>query len=133
MNPDSWLAQLKKAGVQAPGKPTAPAEVAWDEEPAPEPKGSEPYKDLLWVWDGYWRLSNKRPQGMNGPLRIPISEIEALARYKSWPYAKRQDFLYFVDLMDEAFMAYVARRQAEEERKRQTSNDKPQPSSRRRR
>lgn len=68
---------------------------------------------------------------MNGPLRIPTSEIEALARLRGWDFEKRNDFLFYVDRLDEAYMAHVARVMAEDERKRQTAQSKPSPKRRR--
>lgn len=86
----------------------------------------------MWVWDGFWRLSNKRPQGMNGPSRIPTTEIEALTRIRGWSYAKRNDFLFYVDRMDEVYMAHVAKLVEEQERRNQTSQNKPSANKRRR-
>ena len=86
-----------------------------------EPSGPPPvqvYDDLRWVMEGFWRLSNARPQGFSGPLRIPLSEIEAYCRLKGFAYGKRQDFLFYIERMDEKFMQFVQETQADQERTR---------------
>lgn len=75
--------------------------------------------------EGFWRLSNARPVGMAGVLRIPLSEIESYCRIKDFSYEKRQDFLHYVERLDERFMAFVKERQEEEERKTNPSGAPP--------
>ncbi|AFU86926.1 tail assembly chaperone [Caulobacter virus Karma] len=118
-SPDDWLARIKAQNSGPP--PSADDEFDLNA----EPKGIEPYPDLLWVWDGFWRLSNKRPNGMSGPMRIPTSEIEAFTRIRRWDYAKSNEFLFYVDMMDEVYMAHVAKVLEEQERQRETAANKP--------
>lgn len=70
--------------------------------------------------NGFWRLSNARPQGLNGPLRITFAEIEAYCSLHGFDLMKKQDFLYFIEMLDAKFMDYVKKAQEEEERKKQT-------------
>lgn len=100
-----WLQQIKASRGEAPLE-------------TPEVQ-TKPYTDLIWAWNAFWRLSNKRPQGFNGPLRIPDSEILAHIRLFGWDRVKAQDFCHFCDRLDEAFMAHVAKLQKAEEAKRE--------------
>lgn len=68
----------------------------------------EPFSDLLWAWVGFWRLSNARPQGFNGPCRIPISETAAYCKFAGFDYAKSQDFMVYIERLDAKYMEYVA-------------------------
>jgi hypothetical protein len=86
---------------------------------APEVPQIEAFPDLLWVWNAFWRLSNKRPQGFNGPLRIPDSEVLARCRLEGWDFSRRLDFAFYLEKLDEAYMAHIAKLQKEEEDKRQ--------------
>lgn len=95
------------------------------------PTPVEPFGDLKWAWAGFWRLSNARPQGLNGPLRIPYAEIEAYCALHSFDYGKRQDFLYYVERLDEKFMEHVKKTQEEEERKKQQQGKSGSKSGRR--
>jgi hypothetical protein len=100
--------------------------------PPLEPSGPPPvevFNDLRWVMDGFWRLSNARPQGFAGPLRIPLSELEAYCRLKGFDYAKRQDFLYYIERLDEKFMAFVQQKQEEQDRKGNNNGTPPRPGS----
>lgn len=97
-------------------------------EAAPDPDAVskvEVFPDLEWAWNGFWRLSNSRPQGMNGYLRIPLSEVEAYGRLHGFDYARRIEFLSFVEQMDEAFMAHVEKLREEEQRKTDLRNKQP--------
>jgi hypothetical protein len=88
----------------------------------PLPAGPEPvevYADLTWAWVGFWRLSNARPPGLNGPTRILFSEIGAYCDLHGFDYGKRQDFLFYVQRLDDKFMEIAKKRQEEEERKQQ--------------
>lgn len=99
----------------------------------PDPVPVEPYSDLVWAWNGFWRLSNTRPVGFDGALRIPLSEIEAYARLQGFDHAKRNEFLIYVERMDATFMEHVAKLREEEERKRKNkSNERGRPPRRRR-
>lgn len=89
------------------------------------PSGPPPIEvlsHLNWVYTGFWRLSNARPQGFNGPLRIPVSEIEAYCRLKDLDYSRRQDFLFYVERLDHAWMEHIKKLQKEEERKNDLKN-----------
>lgn len=77
-----------------------------------------PHEHLLWAWSGFWRLSNVRPQGFNGPLRIPFVEIEAYCRLQGWRRHKVLDFIFFLERMDDVFMNYVIEQQEKEDQKR---------------
>lgn len=90
----------------------------------------DPYTDLLWAWNGFWRLSASRPVGMNGPLRVPLSEINAYCELHRFRGPKREEFLFYVEKLDDVFMKYIAEKQEEEERRRQT-NAPPPPRTRR--
>lgn len=99
--------------------------------PSPEPELKpidEPHSSNLWVWHGFWRLSNRRPHGLNGVLRIPVTEIEAYCDLMGWDSpSKRRDFLYFVEAMDEAFMEHVDDvREQKERQERSKITQKPQ-------
>jgi hypothetical protein len=97
-----------------------------------EPSGPPPvevFQDLRWAWNGFWRLSGARPQGFSGPLRIPLSEIEAYCRLHSFDYSHRQDFLYYIERLDEKYMEFVKKAQDEEERKRNNNGTPPRPGS----
>lgn len=78
--------------------------------------------------DGFWRLSNVRPIGMNGPQRIPITEVEAYCRLRQYGYDKSQDFLFYVERLDEKYMGFVKEAQEKEEQKRGSA---PAPSKQR--
>lgn len=56
---------------------------------------------------------------MNGLLRIPLSEIEALCRLKGYGHRKRQEFLHLIERMDVRFMEHVEKTRAEEQVKEQ--------------
>jgi hypothetical protein len=105
------LSEVKaQQGINSPAK--AEAEVV-------------PFPDLLWAWNGFWRLSNSRPVGFNGVLRIPLSEIEAYARLSGFDYGKSQDFLSFVERMDHRYMEYVEeQREIEEAKQKNKSREK---------
>lgn len=75
--------------------------------------------------EGFWRLSNARPQGFNGLLRIPLSEIEAYIRIKSFGYEKRQDFLFYVERLDEKYMEYIAKAMEAEKNKHGNKGEPP--------
>lgn len=77
---------------------------------------------MLWVWHGFWRLSNARPQGMNGYLRIPLSEVEAYCRLHGFDFGQRTEFLFYVERLDDEFMKHVEKLREEEEKKRTTQN-----------
>ena len=126
----AWLESIKAAQA---GDETPDLDAELAEEPdEPEPVGDQPFPDLMWVWEGFWRLSNKRPQGFNGPLRIPASEIEAYARIKGFDHEKRNDFLYFVDRLDEAYMGHVQKQIEKQEQQQRIQQQKPTPPPRRR-
>lgn len=78
---------------------------------------------MLWAWNGFWRLSNTRPQGFAGPLRIPMSEIEAYTRLQRFSLPKTLDFLFFVERLDGTYMEYVIEKQEQEK----TGGAKPPP------
>jgi len=92
----------------------------------------EPFPDLVWAWNGFWRLSNARPIGMDGVLRIPLSEIEAYTRIQAFDHAKRIEFLLYAERMDAAFMEHVGKMREEEERKRNLPKSKERGRPRRR-
>lgn len=69
----------------------------------------------MWIWYGFHRLSNTRPQGFNGHLRIPVSEVKAYCDLMGWEREKRIDFLYYIELMDGVWMAHVAKQRESEE------------------
>jgi hypothetical protein len=84
-----------------------------------------PFPDLMWAWNGFWRLSNSRPVGFNGVLRIPLSELEAYSRLNRFDYEKSQDFLTFVERMDHRYMEWVAeQREIEEQKSKNKSREK---------
>lgn len=66
---------------------------------------------------GFWRLSNARPAGFSGPLRIPFAEIAAYCQLQRYDHEKTQDFLFYVEKLDERYMAFVKKLQEEEELK----------------
>jgi hypothetical protein len=70
--------------------------------------------------------------GFNGPLRIPLSEIEAYCRLKGLDFAQRQDFLFFVERLDNAWMAFAQKLREEEERKTNRNKNTPGGQPRRR-
>jgi hypothetical protein len=91
----------------------------------PLPSGPPPvavFPDLQWAMSGFWRLSNARPAGFNGVLRIPFAEINAYCSLHGFDHSKTQDFLYYVENLDAKFMEFVKEKQEEEERKNQTAN-----------
>jgi hypothetical protein len=71
----------------------------------------------MWVYTGFWRLSNARPMGFNGPLRIPLSEIEAYCRLRRLDFSQSQDFLFFIERLDNAWTLFAQKVRAEQERK----------------
>lgn len=96
---------------QPPAKDTAFIDKIREEQGLPPtPKKDEvlPYPDLYWAWIGFWRLSNSRPQGMGGPLRILMSEIESYSRLMQLSYSQVQDFIVYVERLDIKFMEWVA-------------------------
>lgn len=105
------MSEIKaQQGINSPAK--AEAEVV-------------PFPDLLWAWNGFWRLSNSRPVGFNGVLRIPLSEIEAYSRITDFDFSKRQDFLTFVERMDHRYMQWVEeQREIEEAKQKNKSREK---------
>ncbi|UTC28377.1 hypothetical protein GURKE_03510 [Brevundimonas phage vB_BpoS-Gurke] len=64
---------------------------------------------------------------MAGPLRIPLSEIDAYCRLRGFDFSMTQDFLYYTERLDEAYMAFVKKLQEEEERKRGSNATPPRP------
>lgn len=95
--------------------------------PAIELTGAPPvevFKDLQWVMTGFNRLSPRRPQGMNGPTRIPVSEIESYCRLMDFDHPRRVDFLYYIERMDEVYMEFVRKQIAEEEKKQELARAK---------
>jgi len=77
-------------------------------------------------------LSNARPTGFDGVLRIPLSEVEAYTRLQGFDYAKAQDFLLYVERMDTMFMEHVAKLRDDEERKRNLKSNEKRPHNRKR-
>ena len=55
---------------------------------------------------------------MSGVSRIPVSEIEAFCRLKRFGYEKTQDFLHYIERLDERYMEFVKEAQEKEEQKR---------------
>lgn len=97
-----------------------------------EPDGPPPvavFDDLRWALDGFWRLSNARPVSMNGPLRIPLTEVEAYCRLRAFSFEKSQDFLHYLERLDERYMQLVKESQEKEEAKRNTSGTQPRPNT----
>ena len=78
--------------------------------------------------DGFWRLSNVRPIGFAGPQRIPITEIEAYCRLRQFSYDRVQDFLFYVERLDEKYMGFVKDSQ---EKEAQKTGNKPSSSKQR--
>ncbi len=76
---------------------------------------------------GFNRLSPRRPQGMNGPLRIPVSEIESYCRLMSYDHGRRQEFFLYIERMDDVYMEYVAKVLSEDEKKREAQRSKTAP------
>ena len=98
----------------------------------------EVFSDLRWAYDTFWRLSASRPEGMNGALRIPVSEINAWAQLHRLNHDQAIDLLTFIDAMDRAYMAHVKEVREEEEGKRPKNptpggQPKPAPKARPRR
>jgi hypothetical protein len=84
----------------------------------------EPYTDLIWAWNGFWRLSNVRPVGFNGVMRIPMVEVEAYCRLHGYEYARRTELLFYIERLDSAFMEHVEKKREEQERaERNKSNE----------
>lgn len=102
-----WLQALREEGyaVPPPKEPTHP-EV-------------EVYADLKWTYNAFWRLSGCRPEGFNGALRIPVTEVNAWAQAHRMNRTQTLDLLFFIDAMDRAYMGWLAERRAEEDGKRQ--------------
>jgi len=101
--------------------------------PPLEPAGPPPvevHADVKWAMQGFWRLSNARPIGMNGPLRIPYSEIEAYCRLHGYDYGKRQEFMYYLEQLDGKYMEFVKQAQEEEQRKAEVKKAANKPGSR---
>lgn len=92
--------------------------------PIPEPKYPpvDVYPDLAWVLAAFWRLSAMRPQGMDGPLRIPVSEIAAFGAIHRLERTKAVEFLNFIDAMDQAYFQFLREQREEEEGKRSARN-----------
>ncbi|USN15490.1 hypothetical protein KIKIMORA_03480 [Brevundimonas phage vB_BpoS-Kikimora] len=82
------------------------------------PPPEEVFTDLRWAMDGFWRLSNTRPIGFAGPQRIPLSEIDAYCRLRGLDFGMTQDFLFYVERLDEAYMAFVKEAQEKEAAKK---------------
>jgi hypothetical protein len=99
-----WLAEIKAQKGEPPPEDIVPQ--------------IQPYPDLIWAWNAFWRLSRKRPQGFNGPLHIPDSEVLARSRLEGWDFTRCQDFAFYLERMDDVYMAHVAKLQKEEEEKR---------------
>ncbi len=72
--------------------------------------------------NGFWRLSNARPMGFNGPLRIPFAEINAYCQLQRYDHGKTQEFLYYMERLDDRYMAFVKKIQEDEERKNSVKN-----------
>jgi len=70
--------------------------------------------------------------GFNGVLRIPLSEIEAYSRLQRFDPEQAQDFLVFVERMDNKFMEYVEKQREIEELKSQNKSKEKGRSRRRR-
>lgn len=79
----------------------------------------------MWAWSGFWRLSNSRPAGFDGALRIPLSEVEAYTRLQAFDYAKRIEFMKYVERMDGVFMEHIRQlRESEEAKSKNKSQEK---------
>lgn len=78
--------------------------------------------------DGFWRLSNVRPIGFAGPQRIPITEVEAYCRLRQFSYEQCQDFLFYVERLDERYMSFAKEAQ---EKEAQKQGNTPPPSKQR--
>lgn len=93
----------------------------------PEPKYPQVdlFPDLAWVYNAFWRLSARRPSGMDGALRIPVSEIGAWVSLHEYSRVKGLEFLVYIERMDEAYMDFVRERREEEEGKRTKNPPKP--------
>lgn len=78
-----------------------------------------PYEDLLWAWNGFWRLSISRPQNMSGPSRLPPSEILAYAKLQGMSQEKYQDFLFYIDVLDGKFMEFIEAEQEKDKKRRE--------------
>ncbi len=92
--------------------------------PLVEVERVQPFSDLVWAWQGWWRLSNARPQGFAGPTRIQVQEIEAYCRLRGWPVEKREDFDFYIENLDEVYMDRVRKVQEEEDRKNKATGGK---------
>jgi hypothetical protein len=82
-----------------------------DPEPEPEPPDSVTHIDR---W--FWELSERRQQGMNGPLPLSFSEIEAWSRVTATP-VRPIEARMMVD-MDNAYLSACAEVRGIAERER---------------
>lgn len=68
---------------------------------------------------------------MSGIVRLPYSEIAAYSDLHSYDFGKRQDFLYYVERLDEKYVEFIRKREEEERRKQEANAAKtPRPGSR---
>ena len=67
------------------------------------------YPDLLWIWESWMVLSSARQLGMNGPQPLSIADIHAFCLFQDIRNRdEREEFLYHMQEMDRAFLAYHA-------------------------
>jgi hypothetical protein len=63
--------------------------------------------------------------GFNGPLRIPLSEIEAYSRLRALDFSQRQDFLFYVERLDNVWMTHIQKLRDEEDQKNKRKQNTP--------
>jgi hypothetical protein len=71
------------------------------------------------------------PKVSTALTRILFSEIGAYCDLHGFDYGKRQDFLFYVQRLDDKFMEIAKKRQEEEERKQAAKRRGPRPPSER--
>lgn len=67
---------------------------------------------------------------MNGPVRIPLSEIDAYTRLWSYDLERRLDFLFYVERLDHEFMTHIETLREQEENLRRAKEKSKAPKRR---
>lgn len=62
------------------------------------------YPDLLWIWQAFHRLSQARQRGYASVQPLQIQEITALARHLDLHGDEKEEFLGYIQFMDDIFV-----------------------------
>jgi hypothetical protein len=77
----------------------------------------ELFGDLRYIWEGFLRLTKRRAIHMGGVGAIPYSEVAAYCDDQGFVGEEREDFIRFLDFIDDEYLKFEADRSKREAEK----------------